>query len=198
MAAVFFPDQYKMHRKAIFHRFFFSLSSLRPVHTPSRLCMVAGLHMPFTCHFSNVMVFTFYYTWRDVCSYSQHQCTKLSIKILFHGRRKFNRIFFFKPPPIVVCILERCFYTVIRIFIYSFFSSSSFSFLPPPPLSSWWNAISKSIELSSFYWKIMEEKVWINFAFRFCCRYDLAISHKDVEWFEYSWVKKNSIKKESN
>lgn len=71
--------------------------------------------------------------------------------------------------------------------------------LPPPPLlSSWWNAISKSIELSSFHWKIMEEKVWINFAFRFCCRYDLAISHKDVEWFEYSWVKKNSIKKESN
>lgn len=195
MAAVFFPDQYKMHRKAIFHRFFFSLSSLRPVHTPSRLCMVAGLHMPFTCHFSNVMVFTFYYTWRDVCSYSQHQCTKLSIKILFHGRRKFNRIFFFKPP-------QSLFVFSNDVFIqwYGFLFTR---FSPPPPspssfLSSWWNAISKSIELSSFYWKIMEEKVWINFAFRFCCRYDLAISHKDVEWFEYSWVKKNSIKKESN
>lgn len=72
----FSPDRYRMHRKAIFF-------SLRPVHTASRLCMVAGLHMPFTCHFSNVMVFTFYYTWRDVCSYSQHQCTKLSIKDTF-------------------------------------------------------------------------------------------------------------------
>lgn len=120
--------QIKMHRKAIFHRFFFSLSSLRPVHTPSRLCMVAGLHMPFTCHFSNVMVFTFYYTWRDVCSYSQHQCTKLSIKILFHGRRKFNRIFFFKPP-------QSLFVFSNDVFIqwYGFLFTR---FSPPPPSPS--------------------------------------------------------------
>lgn len=162
-----------MHRKAIFHRFFFFLSSLRPVHTPSRLCMVAGLHMPFTCHFSNVMVFTFYYTWRDVCSYSQYQCMKLSIKILFHGG---SLTVYFSSSP------NRCLYSR-TMFLYS---DTDFYLLVFLPLFVMKRDI-KELELSSFYWKIMKEKVWINFAFRFCCRYDLAIFHKDVEWFEYSF-----------
>lgn len=94
-----------MHRKAIFHRFFFSL---RPVHTASRLCMVCICRS----HAISPTSWCLHSIIPDATSVRilNTNARNFLLRILFH-QRKFNRIFSPSLP-------NRCLYSR-TMFLYS-------------------------------------------------------------------------------